>query len=116
MIASRRPFRLAAALAATLALVLAAGCGGGDPSADDASPPAADEPTTPAPTPTPTPEPRTFTLVATGDVLLHERLWTQAKRDAAPDGTWNFAPQLASIQPVVAGAGLALCQIGRAHV
>ncbi|MGH8825999.1 MAG: hypothetical protein ACRDVZ_00090, partial [Jiangellaceae bacterium] len=39
--------------------------------------------------PTAPPEPRTFTLVATGDVLLHERLWSEARRDAKPDGTWD---------------------------
>ncbi|NIS36106.1 MAG: CapA family protein, partial [Actinobacteria bacterium] len=47
--------------------------------------------------------PREFTVVATGDVVLHERLWAQARRDAAGDGTWDFAPQLASIAPVVSG-------------
>ncbi len=49
--------------------------------------------------------------MATGDVLLHERLWTQAKRDADADGTWNFAPQLASVKPVVSAADLAICHL-----
>lgn len=65
----------------------------------------------PTPTPTPTPEPREFTIVTTGDVLLHERLWTQAKRDAGADGTWNFEPQLASIKPIVSSADLAICHL-----
>jgi poly-gamma-glutamate synthesis protein (capsule biosynthesis protein) len=43
--------------------------------------------------------------------LLHERLWTQARRDAHADGRWNFAPQLAGIAPVVAGADLAICHL-----
>jgi poly-gamma-glutamate synthesis protein (capsule biosynthesis protein) len=55
--------------------------------------------------------PREFTIVATGDVLLHERLWTQAQRDADADGTWNFAPQLAGIKPIVSSADLAICHL-----
>jgi poly-gamma-glutamate synthesis protein (capsule biosynthesis protein) len=67
-------------------------------------------PTT-TPPPTPQPVPREFTIVATGDVLLHERLWVQAQRDADPDGDWDFAPQLASIKPVVSAADLAICHL-----
>ena len=63
-----------------------------------------------SPTVTPTPEPRTFTLVASGDVLLHERLWHQAEQDAS--GTvMDFAPQLANVAPVVSGADLAICHL-----
>jgi poly-gamma-glutamate synthesis protein (capsule biosynthesis protein) len=62
------------------------------------------------PTVTPTPEPRTFTLVATGDVLLHERLWHQAEQDAS-DTAMDFAPQLANVAPVVSGADLAICHL-----
>jgi poly-gamma-glutamate capsule biosynthesis protein CapA/YwtB (metallophosphatase superfamily) len=62
------------------------------------------------PTVTPTPEPRTFTLVATGDVLLHERLWRQAEQDAS-DTAMDFAPQLANVAPVVSGADLAICHL-----
>lgn len=52
-----------------------------------------------------------FTLVATGDVLLHERLWTQAQRDAGPGEEMDFAPQLANIAPVVSAADLAVCHL-----
>jgi poly-gamma-glutamate synthesis protein (capsule biosynthesis protein) len=62
------------------------------------------------PTVTPTPEPRTFTLVASGDVLLHERLWHQAEQDAS-DTAMDFAPQLANVAPVVSGADLAICHL-----
>ncbi len=55
--------------------------------------------------------PREFTVVATGDVVLHERLWAQARADADADGTWNFAPQLTSVKPVVSGADLAICHL-----
>ncbi|HEY8454819.1 MAG TPA: CapA family protein [Actinopolymorphaceae bacterium] len=66
---------------------------------------------TPSPTSTPAPRLRGFTLVATGDVLLHERLWAQARRDATGNAEMNFAPQLAAIRPVVAGADVAICHL-----
>ena len=59
--------------------------------------------------------PRTVTFVATGDVLLHEPLWEQARRDAGGSGSgggrMDFAPMLAAIKPVVSGADLALCHL-----
>jgi poly-gamma-glutamate synthesis protein (capsule biosynthesis protein) len=59
------------------------------------------------------PRPREFTVVATGDILLHERLWTQARNDAAKSGNgeMDFAPQLKEIRPVVRDAGLAICHL-----
>jgi poly-gamma-glutamate capsule biosynthesis protein CapA/YwtB (metallophosphatase superfamily) len=94
---------------AAAALVLAACTGGSEPATEPA--PALTE--TPTPTPTPTPEPRTFTLVGTGDVLLHERLWRQAERDAAEtgNGVLDFTPQLAHIAPIVSEADLAICHL-----
>jgi poly-gamma-glutamate capsule biosynthesis protein CapA/YwtB (metallophosphatase superfamily) len=89
-----------------LAAALAA-CGGDEPTAQPT--PSGSVPAE-TPTVTPTPEPRTFTLVATGDVLLHERLWHQAEQDAS--GTvMDFAPQLANVAPVVSGADLAICHL-----
>lgn len=55
--------------------------------------------------------PRSFTIVATGDVLAHERLWVQARRDARADEEMNFAPQLSTIEPVVSAADLAICHL-----
>ena len=94
---------------AAAALVLAACTGGSQPATEPA--PTLTE--TPTPTPTPTPEPRTFTLVGTGDVLLHERLWRQAERDAAEtgNGVLDFTPQLANIAPIVSDADLAICHL-----
>lgn len=110
---NRRLARLATAAAVSVLLV--AGCGGGDDGDDPgAAPSSPSDPTTspsPSPTPTPTPDPRTFTLVATGDVLLHERLWNQARTDAGPGEEMDFAPQLANIAPIVQGAGLAVCHL-----
>jgi poly-gamma-glutamate capsule biosynthesis protein CapA/YwtB (metallophosphatase superfamily) len=57
--------------------------------------------------------PRTFTLVATGDVLLHTALWHQASADAAASGRsgYDFSPMFANIQPVVSGADVAICHM-----
>lgn len=75
---------------------------------DDAAP----EPTsggTPTASPTPTPPPdAVFTLVAAGDVLLHEPVIANAR---TADGGYDFAPQLAPVRPWVAGADLALCHL-----
>jgi poly-gamma-glutamate capsule biosynthesis protein CapA/YwtB (metallophosphatase superfamily) len=51
-----------------------------------------------------------ITLVATGDVLLHERLWTTAKRDGK-NGQWDFAPLMSSVKPLVQKADLAIAHL-----
>lgn len=66
------------------------------------------------PTQTPdVPAEREFTVVATGDVLLHPPLWDQARADAADQGAdaMDFVPQLASIGPVVSAADLSICHL-----
>jgi poly-gamma-glutamate capsule biosynthesis protein CapA/YwtB (metallophosphatase superfamily) len=58
--------------------------------------------------------PREFTLVATGDVLLHTPLWDQARADAASaghPGGHDFRPMLAGIRPAVSGADVAICHM-----
>ncbi len=47
-----------------------------------------------------------------GDILLHEGLWTSAEQDARRTGRgrMDFRPLLAGMRPVVAGADLAVCQ------
>jgi hypothetical protein len=56
---------------------------------------------------------RSFTFVATGDVLLHNLLWFQARRDAAAAGKsgYDFRPILAGLRPLVSSADLALCHL-----
>jgi poly-gamma-glutamate capsule biosynthesis protein CapA/YwtB (metallophosphatase superfamily) len=54
--------------------------------------------------------PNRLTLVATGDVLLHERLWTTAKRDGK-SGAWDFAPLMSSVKPLVQQADLAIAHL-----
>ncbi|MDP6866888.1 MAG: CapA family protein [Acidimicrobiales bacterium] len=56
---------------------------------------------------------RTFTLVATGDIISHgavaERAATSARQNG--DDGWNFTPLFARIRPIIAGADLALCHL-----
>lgn len=101
-----------------LAVVLAA-CGGASTgTAAGGSPsPGGDASTAPAagatPSATPTPPPRTLTLVATGDVLLHERLWNTARADAAASGQGplDFRPLIAGVAPYTSAADLAVCHM-----
>lgn len=53
---------------------------------------------------------RTFTVVSSGDLLLHERLWNQAIKDGK-HGKWDFYPQLADISSMTKSANLALCHL-----
>lgn len=66
-----------------------------------------------ATTTTAPPPQRSFTLVAAGDVLLHESLWEQASADAAAAGTAgrDFRPLLAGVAPLVRDADLAVCHL-----
>ncbi|MGV9942655.1 CapA family protein [Streptomyces sp. NPDC003401] len=58
---------------------------------------------------------RGFTLVATGDIVPHASVVDRARFDAGGTGH-DFGPMFAGIQPVVAGADLALCHLGAARV
>lgn len=55
-------------------------------------------------------QPDRITVVATGDVLLHERLWTTAKRDGK-GGNWDFAPLMSGVKPLVQKADLAIAHL-----
>ncbi|MDT0310377.1 CapA family protein [Streptomyces sp. DSM 44917] len=54
--------------------------------------------------------PRPFTLVATGDLLVHDSVILQAQRDAGGTGH-DFGPMLAGAADLVKGADLALCHM-----
>jgi poly-gamma-glutamate capsule biosynthesis protein CapA/YwtB (metallophosphatase superfamily) len=107
---------VAAGLGAVLALAVTPGTG-----ARPAAPPPTAAPTSGAvpadavraTTTTAPPPPRSFTLVAAGDVLLHQRLWEQAGADAAAAGTagLDFRPLLAGVAPLVSNADLAVCHL-----
>ena len=61
-------------------------------------------------TASPEPKLRSISIVSSGDILLHERLWAQAKADGV-DGNWDFYPQLADLEPEISSADLALCHL-----
>ena len=63
-----------------------------------------------SPTSSPSAKPRSISIVSSGDILLHERLWVQAKADGT-DGNLDFYPQLADLEPVFSSADLALCHL-----
>jgi poly-gamma-glutamate synthesis protein (capsule biosynthesis protein) len=63
-----------------------------------------------SPSASPAPKLRTISIVSSGDILLHERLWAQAKADGT-DGNWDFFPQFAPLEPVISSADLALCHL-----
>jgi hypothetical protein len=100
-------------ICAALVVVLGAGCGWNELPAGPS-----EAPLTPLPGPSasaiaPASPPRSFTLVATGDVLLHEPLWEQARQDAETrgEGALDFSPQLAAIRPLVEPADIAVCHL-----
>jgi len=96
-------------VAVLLAVVVLAGCSG-EPAAPAASP-APTGTTAPAPTtPAAPPPPRSFTLVATGDVLVHQgRSLTEGARQA--DGGYDFSAVFAGVAPVLRAADLAICHL-----
>jgi Bacterial capsule synthesis protein PGA_cap len=57
--------------------------------------------------------PRQVSVVLTGDVLLHNTIWDQARRDATANGRsrFDFRPILGGIRPVVSGSDLAICHL-----
>lgn len=68
----------------------------------------------PTATPVPVLPPGTgFTLVATGDVLLHTKLVGQARQDAARtgQGKMDFAPMMSGVRPYLRGADLGVCHL-----
>lgn len=85
------------------------------PTPSSASPTASSTTSTAPPTTTPTtpttPCPGTacLTITLTGDVLLHQPLWTQARRDGG--GRYDFGRVLAAQRPFVTAGDLAFCHL-----
>ncbi len=78
--------------------------GGGDggsqaPAVSPASPGAAKEP------------PRSFTIAATGDILIHSQLWQKAAVYAGAGERFDFRPMFAKIKPIISRADLGICHI-----
>ena len=80
-------------------------------------PPTDGAPTSGAPTPgasaTLAPRPaRSFTLVATGDIISHGAIAERAATAAEGTGSgWDFTPLFGRVRPILAGADLALCHL-----
>ena len=92
-------------LAGVLALAACSSDGDDSESTDD----------TPSPTvgPEPEPQPRRFSVVMSGDVLIHTGVWESARDWAAARGEkgMDFAPMFASLRPVYESADLAICHL-----
>ncbi|MCF6745667.1 CapA family protein [Blastococcus sp. KM273128] len=91
--------------AAGAAVLLLTACGD--------APAGPDRTSTPAPatsSPAAEPEPESFTVVATGDVLVHQgrALTSGALR---PDGSYDFSGVLAPVSGIIGGADLAICHL-----
>ena len=80
-----------------------AAAGSAEAATGDSPPAGADTTTTVAP---PT-GPRTFTIAATGDLLIHESVADAAR---ATDG-WDFSPMFAHVAPILRAADLAVCHV-----
>ena len=52
---------------------------------------------------------RELTFVASGDLLIHQPVWSRALANG--DGRYDFRPMFRAIRPVVRGAALALCHV-----
>ena len=64
----------------------------------------------PASKPPPAPvalEPRSFTIAATGDLLIHSPI---VRRARTADG-WDFTPMFATVAPILRAADLAVCHV-----
>ncbi|MFE4668418.1 CapA family protein [Streptomyces sp. NPDC056716] len=68
-----------------------------------------------AATPEVKPDGRSFTVAASGDVLIHPELIEQAAKDAEKSGAGeaglDFGPLLAGVKPVISKADLAICHL-----
>ena len=64
------------------------------------------------PTPTPTPMTRSFTVLASGDVLAHRSVVDRARAYGVRSGRpYDFGPMFAAIRPLVSAADLAVCHL-----
>lgn len=107
---ARAGMRWGTVAGAAAMVVAVGGCGGltglGQTGGGDPTPAASGDPA-------PLESPRQFTVVATGDPLLHEDWWYQAMADAAEtgNGDMEFAPIMAATQDITRNADLAVCHL-----
>ncbi|WP_346623213.1 CapA family protein [Blastococcus montanus] len=90
-------------------LLTACGTTTEEPAAGSAATTTAPDPTEPA-APTTASEPEQITVLATGDVLVHQgRALTAGARQA--DGSYDFSGVFAPVAPLVSAADLAICHL-----
>lgn len=93
-------------LSAAAVVLVVAGC--------SATPePATEQPSAPPSSRSAKPRPPEFTVVATGDVLIHPALTEQAEDDAraAGAGERDYRPLFEGVRPMISAADLALCHL-----
>ena len=90
------------------AALLVAGCAGAPAQPGEPVPPFHPATVTPREDPAAKP-PGSFTVVATGDVLIHPALTEQAEEDGGGDR--DFKPLFAGVKPVIESADLAICHM-----
>lgn len=78
----------------------------GDHRTDAAATPAS------SPSPSPSPVPRAFTLVAAGDILIHDTVAARARSNASGAAAeYDFQPMFADVKPLLSEADIALCHL-----
>ncbi|MDT7727108.1 MAG: hypothetical protein QOI21_3684 [Actinomycetota bacterium] len=99
--------RLSTRVAVLSATALLATACSSAPAQQQQSPPVA-----PAPTSSAAPD-GSFTVVATGDVLIHPAISDQAAEDAktSGQGVFDYRPLLSGVKPLISGADLAICHL-----
>jgi poly-gamma-glutamate capsule biosynthesis protein CapA/YwtB (metallophosphatase superfamily) len=96
---STRVRQASALLGATVLLAACSGSTEQPPAASSAPPPAAGDQAPDG----------SFTVVATGDVLIHPALTEQAETDGR--GSIDYRPLLAGVKPLISGADLGICHL-----
>lgn len=93
-----------------VAVVLTACTGTSGDTVPDSATRTAPSPSASASAPEPVGPADSFTVLATGDVLIHPALTEQAEKDAAR-GEYDYRPLFAGLEPVVSRADLAICHL-----
>lgn len=76
------------------------------------APPPSPDPEEAEPPPPPPPPPRTFTIAATGDILVHSSVWEKAREYGLASGQgFDFRPMFRKVKGILSAADLAICHL-----